>query len=67
MLVQELRNIFIAVKKYEPMDNNDLLDFARNLYLLGKITILEYRNIIRLLEKEGASKPVYTFEDYVEH
>lgn len=66
MLIQELRNTFIAIKTYEPMDNNELLDFARQQYISGKLTILEYRNVIRQLENGGASKPLYTFDDFVE-
>ncbi|MBD8070204.1 YppF family protein [Bacillus sp. PS06] len=66
MLIQQLRNSFISVKNYEPIDNNDLLDFARQQYLNGAITIIEYRNVIRFLECEGASKPHHVFEDYIE-
>ncbi|WP_078546150.1 YppF family protein [Litchfieldia alkalitelluris] len=66
MLIQELRNTFIAVKTYEPMDNNELLDFARQQYLSGNLSILDYRNVIRQLENDGASKPLYAFEDVVE-
>ncbi|MFC4322698.1 YppF family protein [Litchfieldia salsa] len=63
MLIQDLRNTFIAVKKYEPMDTNELLDFARQQYLFGHLTILQYRNVIKLLENEGARKPQYVLED----
>lgn len=57
MNVQDLLGKFIAVKSYEPESANDLLDFARQTYLLGDITILDYRNLARKLENNGARMP----------
>lgn len=53
----ELKNKFIAVKNYEPTDMNELLDFARQVYLRGEITIAQYRDLARELELAGAYKP----------
>jgi hypothetical protein len=64
MNVLELRNKFIATKNYEPIDANELLDFARKTYLRGEITISEYRNIVRDLEAQGAQKPDYLPQEY---
>ncbi|MCZ0754491.1 YppF family protein [Anoxybacillus sp. J5B_2022] len=57
MNATELKNKFIATKNYEPTDLNELLDFARQLYLRGEITISQYRDITRELELAGAYKP----------
>ncbi|MFC4182784.1 YppF family protein [Saccharococcus thermophilus] len=57
MNMAELKNKFIAVKNYEPVDVNELLDFARQMYLRGEITIAEYRDLSRDLELAGAYKP----------
>jgi hypothetical protein len=57
MNVAELKNKFIATRNYEPTDINELLDFARQVYLRGEITIAEYRDITRELEMAGAYKP----------
>ncbi len=53
----ELKNKFIAVKDYEPTDMNELLCFARQMYLRGEITIAQYRDLVRELELAGAYKP----------
>jgi hypothetical protein len=58
----ELKMKFIAVRNYEPADVNELLDFARQAYLRGQISIAEYRDIIRELETLGAHKPDYQDE-----
>jgi hypothetical protein len=62
MNMAELKNKFIAVKNYEPADINELLDFARHMYLRGEITIAEYRDLARELELAGAYKPDYQNE-----
>lgn len=53
----ELKNKFIAVKNYEPTDVNELLDFTRQMYLRGEITIAQYRDLARELELAGTYKP----------
>jgi len=65
MIINELRNKFIAKKEYEPTNSNELLDFARQTYIRGELCLSEYRNIIRILEKEGASKPDYCEQESI--
>jgi hypothetical protein len=62
MNMAELKNKFTAVKNYEPADVNELLDFARRMYLRGEITIAQYRDLARELELAGADKPDYKGE-----
>ncbi|AEH47490.1 YppF family protein [Parageobacillus thermoglucosidasius] len=62
MNMAELKNKFIAVKNYEPTDVNELLDFARQTYLRGEITIAQYRDLARELELAGAYKPDHKSE-----
>ena len=64
-MLNELRNKFITNRKYEPLDVNELLDYVRQTYVKNEITIVEYRNIVRELEINGAKKPDYT-DEYVE-
>ncbi|MBA2870222.1 cell division septum initiation protein DivIVA [Anoxybacillus calidus] len=62
MNVLELKMNFISVRNYEPADVNELLDFARQAYLRGQMTIAQYRDIIRELEAAGACTPHYKGE-----
>jgi len=57
MNTADLKLNFIAKKDYEPSTLNELLDFAVQTYIQGKITISEYRNLIRELEAAGATRP----------
>nr|WP_245959436.1 YppF family protein [Neobacillus piezotolerans] len=36
---------------------NDLRDYARKLYVENEITVMEFRQLIRELEAEGATVP----------
>ena len=65
MFVHELRNKFIAKKEYEPTTANELLDFARQTYIRGELSLSDYRNIIRILEEEGAKKPEYIIQESI--
>lgn len=65
LVLEELRHKFISCKTYEPMEHNELMDFARQLYLRGEITIGQFRNLIQELESKGAVPP-NTFEDILE-
>ena len=65
MVLEELRQKFITCKSYEPLEHNELMDFARQLYLRGELTIGHFRNLIRELELKGAVPPD-TFEDLLE-
>ncbi|ANB55517.1 yppF-like family protein [Anoxybacillus sp. B7M1] len=57
MNTTELKGKFIAKRNYEPASINELLDFARQVYLRGELTISEYRDLTRQLELAGAHKP----------
>ncbi|OSX55409.1 YppF family protein [Anoxybacillus ayderensis] len=57
MTIIELKNRFIATKQYEPIDANELLDFARQLYLRNELPLGVYRHLVRDLEALGAYKP----------
>ena len=57
MTIIELKNKFIATKQYEPIDANELLDFARQLYLRNELPLGMYRHLVRDLEALGAYKP----------
>ncbi|AMX83135.1 hypothetical protein GS3922_05215 [Geobacillus subterraneus] len=57
MSIAELKHKFMAVKHCEPAEANELLDFARRLYLRGEISLAEYRDLVRELEKAGACQP----------
>lgn len=59
MLVHELKLKFSQTKNYEPVDDNELLDFAGLCYICGQISINEYRTIIKELEAQGATKPLF--------
>ncbi|QOR65225.1 hypothetical protein IM538_15520 [Cytobacillus suaedae] len=62
MSLNELKEKFIQLKMYEPEDNNELLDFAKQLYIKNQIAIIEYRNFVRELEMNGALNPENTDE-----
>lgn len=60
MTVQLLREKFKREKNYDAECANELLDFARKLYIYGTINIKDYRHIMKALEQEGAVAPEYT-------
>ena len=62
MILNELKEKFLQLKKYEPVDNNELLDFVKHLYVKNQITIIDYRNFVRELEMIGAYNPENTDE-----
>ncbi|MBE4910238.1 hypothetical protein IMZ08_19560 [Bacillus luteolus] len=62
MILNELKEKFIQLKMYEPVDNNELLDLAKQLYIKNQITIIDYRNFVRELEMNGALNPENTDE-----
>ncbi|NKE04840.1 MULTISPECIES: YppF family protein [Mesobacillus] len=57
MNVHELKNLFAETKAYTPEHVNELLDFTKKSYIQNDITILEYRNLVRELELQGAVIP----------
>jgi hypothetical protein len=58
MTIHELKEKFLEKKSYPPCDFNQLLDFARNLYLLNELPLRDYRDIVRDLEAAGAISPI---------
>ncbi|WP_456278590.1 YppF family protein [Bacillus sp. AK128] len=58
MNLKELRNLYIAVNKKEPVDNLELLQFAKRSYVRGDLTIIEYRDIIKELEQSDVREQV---------
>nr|WP_281172657.1 YppF family protein [Aneurinibacillus terranovensis] len=55
--MEDLINVFIQVKKNQPLNSNELLDFSQQKYIGGEISIAEYRNLFRELNARGAKKP----------
>lgn len=60
MSVHELKQMFTQIKNYDPSDANELLDFAGQCYICGQISIIDYRNIVKILEENGATKPIFS-------
>ncbi|MDQ0256675.1 hypothetical protein J2S74_004097 [Evansella vedderi] len=56
-MLEALIDRFIKQKHYQPSHANELLDLLQREYILGSITIVEYRNVYRELNERGASKP----------
>lgn len=57
MTVHELKLKFLHFKEYLTDDVNELLDFTKKAYIHNEISIREYRNLVRELEKLGAKIP----------
>ncbi|MDF9296301.1 YppF family protein [Geobacillus stearothermophilus] len=62
MSITELKHKFMAIKHCEPAEANELLDFARRLYLRREISLAQYRDLVRELEQAGACQPDETEE-----
>ncbi|WP_075982093.1 YppF family protein [Bacillus massilinigeriensis] len=67
MKVNELREKFLKRKNFEAESVNQLLDFAKKAYVLGDISIKEYRELTRELESLGAKVPDGEEEFSVSH
>jgi hypothetical protein len=65
VVIEELHHKFVTCKSYEPMEQNELMDFARQLYLREELSIVQFRCLIKELEKKGAVPPK-TLEDILE-
>ncbi|WP_078380228.1 YppF family protein [Sutcliffiella halmapala] len=65
MVLEELRHKFVSCKNYEPIEQNELMDFARQLYLREELSIGQFRTLIKELERNGAVPP-RTLEDILE-
>lgn len=57
MNIVDLRNRFIAVSKQEPIDNLELLNFAKLSYVRGDLQIGEYRELVKQLDQEKSYYP----------
>jgi len=57
MTIHELKLKFLQIRDYFTDDVNELLDFTKKEYVQNKISIIEYRNLVRELEKLGAKFP----------
>jgi hypothetical protein len=57
MHVHELKVKFFEVRNYQAKEVNELLDFAKSMYIHNQISISEYRNLVRELESLGAVVP----------
>ncbi len=57
MKVVDLRNKFIAVNKHEPLDDIELLHYAKLCYVRGDLNICDYRDLVRVLEKDSTLNP----------
>ncbi len=63
MNVHELRVKFFQFREYDTENANELLDFAKRVYIQNEISICDYRNLVRELESLGAVIP----EDNIDH
>lgn len=63
MIVKMLIEKFILEKNDKPASVNQLLDFASLCYLNNRLTINQYRLLMRELMLKGATKPKYYFEE----
>ncbi|MBM7691043.1 hypothetical protein JOC77_000448 [Peribacillus deserti] len=57
LLLNALIFQFKYVKSRKPVHVNELLDYIQNQYIIGKISIWEYKLIFCELDKRGAKKP----------
>lgn len=57
MSIHELKLLFLQIRDYLTEDVNELLDFTKKSYVHNEISICEYRNLVRELEKLGAEIP----------
>jgi hypothetical protein len=63
MLLEDLINQFVLMKKEKPSNVNDLLDFIQRGYVQGELSIMEYRRLFLELHTRGAEKPKYLSEE----
>ena len=63
LLLEDLINQFVLLKKDKPSNVNELLDFIQRGYIQGEFSIVEYRRLFHELHTRGAEKPDYLFDD----
>lgn len=64
MVMKELIYQFILLKKRQPAHANELLDFIQTNYLIGDLTIKEYKRLFYELDQRQAQKPIYYMDRY---
>lgn len=57
MTIENLIYQFKEEKNYEPSHANDLLDYIQKCYIEEKLSIIEYKELFRELDKMQAEKP----------
>jgi hypothetical protein len=57
VLIEDFAQRFKQVKEQQPTHVNELLDFVQKYYLLGEISIVEYKQLFCELDKRNAEKP----------
>jgi hypothetical protein len=57
MLVEDLIDRFVLVKKRNPLHANELLDYIQKSYIYGELSIVEYKKLFFELDKREAKKP----------
>jgi Lhr-like helicase len=57
MDIRELKSRFNQCRDFSTEDVNALMDFVKRAYIYNEISIIEYRNLVRELEKLGAVIP----------
>ncbi|MBZ5751809.1 MULTISPECIES: YppF family protein [Metabacillus] len=63
MLVEDLIFRFEQVKERSPLHTNELLDYMQKSYIYGELSIIEYKKLFFELDKLGAEKPHFDFEE----
>ncbi len=56
-MIAELTKRYQQVKKCAPLHVNELLDYLQKSYVNGELSIIEYKNIYRELDRQNAEKP----------
>jgi CRISPR/Cas system-associated endoribonuclease Cas2 len=56
-MLEELKKSFELVKKRNPLNINELLDYLQKSYIYGELSIVEYKKIFGELDKLKAEKP----------
>jgi uncharacterized protein YfkK (UPF0435 family) len=55
MNIHELKSLFIQKRNYSSENVNELMDFAKMIYIHNQISIKDYRLLVRELEELGAA------------
>jgi len=57
MNFSDLKERYKKEKQNNPKSVNDLLDYVKKLYIANELSIREYRQLVKVLEQEGAYNP----------